>query len=162
MELEICVRDTGIGIPEDRQFRLFGKFSQADGSTARRYGGTGLGLFIAKSLVVLMRGSISVTSTVGEGSCFRIGIPVALPAYEDEQNGPARPGSGTPSVARPSILVAEDNRTTQLVLTKPLQRLGFEVDVAENGAVPHEGDLPMGDAQTDGQRPNRASAATQT
>jgi signal transduction histidine kinase len=95
MELEIRVRDTGIGIPEDRQFRLFGKFSQVDGSTTRRYGGTGLGLFIAKSLVLLMRGSISVTSTVGEGSCFRIGIPVAIPAYDDEQNGRAQPQSGT-------------------------------------------------------------------
>jgi signal transduction histidine kinase len=160
MELEICVRDTGIGIPEDRQFRLFGRFSQVEGSTTRRYGGTGLGLFIAKSVTVLMRGSISVTSTVGEGSCFRIGIPVALPAYEDEQNRPARPEWGTPSVARPSIFVAEDNGPNQLILTKSLQRLKYEVQVAENAAVLLDGDLPLRDAQTDGQRSNPATGAT--
>jgi anti-sigma regulatory factor (Ser/Thr protein kinase) len=136
MELEICVRDTGIGIPEDRQSKLFGKFSQVDGSTTRRYGGTGLGLFIAKSLVLLMRGTISVTSTVGEGSCFRIAIPIALPAVEEGRNGAPGPESDTTaSVARPCVLIAEDNRTNQLVLTKSLQRLGFEVDVAEDGAA---------------------------
>jgi CheY-like chemotaxis protein len=136
MELEICVRDTGIGIPEDRQSKLFGKFSQVDGSTTRRYGGTGLGLFIAKSLVLLMRGTISVTSIVGEGSCFRIAIPIALPAVEEGRNGAPGPESDTTAfVARPCVLIAEDNRTNQLVLTKSLQRLGFEVDVAEDGAA---------------------------
>jgi signal transduction histidine kinase/ActR/RegA family two-component response regulator len=135
MELDICVRDTGIGIPEDRQFRLFGKFSQVDGSTTRRYGGTGLGLFIAKSLVLLMRGCITVTSTVGEGSSFRVVIPVGVPAVEEEPNGRPGPEPDIASAARPCVLIADDNRTNQLVLTKSLRRLGFEVDVAENGAV---------------------------
>jgi signal transduction histidine kinase/ActR/RegA family two-component response regulator len=135
IELEVCVRDTGIGIPADRQSKLFAKFSQVDGSTTRRYGGTGLGLFIAKSLILLMRGSITVTSTVAEGSCFRIAVPLALPALEEERHGLTGAEPNAASVSRPRVLIAEDNRTNQLVLTKSLQRLGIEVDVAENGAV---------------------------
>ena len=135
MELEVRVRDTGIGIPEDRQSLLFSKFSQVDGSTTRRYGGTGLGLFIAKSLVLLMRGDITVASTVGEGSCFRIAIPLTVPARKEERDHSPGAEPDLASAAKPCVLIAEDNGTNQLVLTKSLQRLGFEVDVAENGAV---------------------------
>ena len=74
--IELAVRDTGVGIPEDRMDRLFTSFSQVDASTTRRYGGTGLGLAISKRLVELMGGTMWVESEEGEGSTFHIGLPV--------------------------------------------------------------------------------------
>ncbi|MEG4283099.1 ATP-binding protein [Microcoleus sp. A006_D1] len=76
-QLAITVSDTGIGIPEDKLDRIFESFEQADGSTAREYGGTGLGLAVAKQLVELHRGKISVSSTVGVGSQFVFTLPVS-------------------------------------------------------------------------------------
>jgi len=81
--LRITVTDTGIGIPADRQDRLFAEFAQVDTSTARRFGGTGLGLAIAKRILLLMRGRIGVDSADGRGSTFWIEIPVVEPAAAD-------------------------------------------------------------------------------
>ena len=80
VQLQIDVRDTGIGIPPDRMDRLFRSFSQVDSSTTRRFGGTGLGLAISRRLVELMHGSVEVESAgiPGRGSLFRVRLPVQV------------------------------------------------------------------------------------
>lgn len=116
--LKVSVKDTGIGIPEDKQPVLFNKFSQADTSTTRRFGGTGLGLAICKQLVELMGGSIGLSSAPGTGSHFwftlRLPIDTTAPA-------PAMV-SGTLSGAR--ILVVDDNPVNLRVITENLTAWG--------------------------------------
>ncbi len=132
--LRIEVRDTGIGIPLELQAKVFSKFTQIDSSTRRRHGGTGLGLSIAKSFVDLMKGTIVLASTPGQGSSFRVEVPYTLPSFEEQA-----PVDEIPKVASPRqtvgtrVLVAEDNRVNQLVISRSLQSLGYAVDIAENG-----------------------------
>jgi PAS domain S-box-containing protein len=105
--LEFAVRDTGVGIPEDRMDRLFSSFSQVDASTTRRYGGTGLGLAISKRLVELMGGTMWVESEAGKGSTFHIDLPVEaaeVPAHVAAQ-------SALPQLAGKRLLVVDDNAT---------------------------------------------------
>ncbi|HYI96690.1 MAG TPA: ATP-binding protein [Bryobacteraceae bacterium] len=134
--LRVKVRDTGIGIPMDKQKHLFGKFSQVDSSPSRRHGGTGLGLSIAKSLVDLMHGSLTFSSVARQGSCFRVEIPFKI-ASSDEKS--SRESTSPVPVGRNAfparILVAEDNRINQLVISRSLERLGYSVDIAENGEI---------------------------
>jgi CheY-like chemotaxis protein len=112
--LQISVRDTGIGIPTDRQHRLFQVFSQVDASTTREFGGTGLGLAICKRLVEAMNGEISVDSTVGLGSTFRVTLPI--------KEAPAETLSTPRKVIDPSsltgrrVLVVEPNEVTRQML----------------------------------------------
>lgn len=120
------VRDTGIGIPPEALPTLFDAFTQADGSTTRRFGGTGLGLAICSRLVSLMGGSIAADSTPGAGSAFR--FEIALP----QAPAPAPPPAAR--VPRLRILLAEDNATNRLVATRMLARLGHEVDAVPDGA----------------------------
>jgi signal transduction histidine kinase/CheY-like chemotaxis protein/HPt (histidine-containing phosphotransfer) domain-containing protein len=110
--LHFSVRDTGIGIPPERQDRLFQSFSQVDTSTTRRYGGTGLGLAISKRLCQLMGGSMWVESAVGEGSTFHFTIEAAAaPALE-------RPylDSEQPQLEGRRLLVVDDNETNRRIL----------------------------------------------
>ncbi|MDP3119430.1 MAG: CHASE domain-containing protein [Sulfuricurvum sp.] len=137
-DLRIDVIDTGIGIAAEKIPTLFEAFTQADGSTTRKYGGTGLGLSIVKKLCELMNGCVSATSTSGEGSTFSITLsvllgsaqPLAHPTkkvlqaiQEEDRNWPANT----------RILLVEDNATNQLVANGMLEALGLHADVAANG-----------------------------
>jgi two-component system, sensor histidine kinase len=133
-DLQVTVRDTGIGISPEQQAKLFTKFTQIDASMNRRHGGTGLGLSIARSLVHLMKGTVDVSSIPGVGSCFHLWIPFTL-APESEPAA-LSPLHSALNVAAGSgrVLLAEDNRVNQMVISRSLQKLGYNVDIAENGA----------------------------
>jgi signal transduction histidine kinase/AmiR/NasT family two-component response regulator len=127
------VRDTGIGIPVERQAAIFESFVQADNSTTRRHGGTGLGLAISKRLVTAMGGRIGVMSEPGCGSVFWFAIPfeVAAPAQSTELS---RTWRGLAVAAQPArILVAEDNPVNQRLAQRMLEKAGYEVRVASDG-----------------------------
>jgi len=134
--LRFRVTDTGIGISADRLDNLFEAFSQADSSSTRRFGGTGLGLTISKRLVQLIGGSMGVDSQVGRGSTFWFLTPLETLPGEHITDTPAPPYSirvDTQKRRRIRILVAEDNPTNQLVALKMLQKLGFKADAVEDG-----------------------------
>jgi signal transduction histidine kinase/DNA-binding NarL/FixJ family response regulator len=135
--ISICVEDSGIGIPAAAQERIFEQFSQADGSTTREYGGTGLGLAICARLVGIMKGSIRVESSPGQGSRFF--VDVRLPRSHVVSTSSAE--AGLPSETMPSpaarghrVLLVEDNRINQLVAQAMLEKLGLSVTVAAGGA----------------------------
>jgi PAS domain S-box-containing protein len=121
-ELELAVRDTGIGIPAERMDRLFTLFSQVDASTTRRYGGTGLGLAISKRLVDLMDGTISVESEEGKGSTFRIALTV------EAADVPTRISldDALPRLAGKRILIVDDNATNREIVTRHARSWGME------------------------------------
>ncbi|MCC7071065.1 MAG: response regulator [Deltaproteobacteria bacterium] len=139
VRLAFSVADTGCGIAPDARGRIFGAFEQADGSTTRRYGGTGLGLTIAAELVDLMGGTLTVASELGVGSTFsfEVALPVAsatqVPSLRVAlaQLGPVAPAPVGPL----RILVAEDNPTNQQVARLLLERAGHEVALANDGAA---------------------------
>lgn len=132
-----AVSDTGIGIPEDQQPRLFAPFSQAEGSIGRRYGGTGLGLSITRHLAEAMGGGVTFESTPGKGSTFRLEF-LAEGAREDEQRGGGAPGGGTtrhPTKAC-RVLVADGVETNRTVLRLFLEPLGVRtVEVADGASA---------------------------
>jgi len=134
VHLEFSVTDTGIGIDAEHQSRLFESFEQAETSTTRRYGGTGLGLTICKRLVNLMGGNIRVESALGEGSRFTFDVRLALPSQADQLPEPARRRRrNVQALSKRSILVAEDNPINQQLALEFLQRGGARVDIAETG-----------------------------
>jgi CheY-like chemotaxis protein/signal transduction histidine kinase/HPt (histidine-containing phosphotransfer) domain-containing protein len=126
-ELVFSVHDTGVGVSKDKQAVIFEAFCQADGSTTRRYGGTGLGLTISQQLVELMGGRIQVESRPGEGSTFHFTVKLK------KQPG-ARPETAVDWQGLP-VLVIDDNATHRLVLREMLTQWGFGVTEAENGAA---------------------------
>jgi len=127
---EIAVKDTGIGISSDAQKNLFNPFIQADGSITRRYGGTGLGLAISQHLIDKMNGKITLKSTLNEGSCFTVYIPIIQAAETSMVEEPAIEASVDRSL---SILLAEDSNTNQLVAKLMLEKRGHRVVIANNG-----------------------------
>ncbi|WP_300295188.1 PAS-domain containing protein [Ferrovibrio sp.] len=131
-DLTVKVRDTGIGIAADKTQHLFGRFSQADSSIARRFGGTGLGLAISKQLVELMGGKIGVDSTEGQGSVFWFTLPLQE-GKPVETEIPAAQGDGPATQKSLRILVAEDNQVNQMVIGMMLRQLGHQVDLVTNG-----------------------------
>ncbi len=126
--LHFSVRDTGMGIPADRQHRLFKSFQQVDASTARHYGGTGLGLAICKRLAELMGGKVWVESAPGKGSTFHFTIRAnAAPSAS-----PPNWQNLQPQLAGRKVLVVEDNATNQRILGHRLSEWGMTVQSAAN------------------------------
>ncbi|WP_239028007.1 MASE3 domain-containing protein [Geomonas subterranea] len=137
LEFRFSVRDTGIGIPQDKRHLLFNSFSQVDDSNTRSYGGTGLGLAISKEIVERMGGSIAIEGEAGAGSCFSFTVRLGLVQGEAElPSAPPRPPAqpGSPAGAGRHLLVAEDDPTIRQVLGNMLGRLGYQVEFAEDGA----------------------------
>jgi signal transduction histidine kinase/CheY-like chemotaxis protein len=135
-QLQFSVQDTGIGIPAEKLECIFEAFTQADGSTARRYGGTGLGLTISRQLAQMMGGHLWAESVPGQGSAFhftaRFGIPPTLQTAENALGSVNRQSVGEepPSLR---ILVAEDNPVNQVLAARLLEKHGHRVAVARNG-----------------------------
>jgi signal transduction histidine kinase/CheY-like chemotaxis protein len=126
--LHFKVRDTGIGIPREKHALIFEAFSQADGSTTRRFGGTGLGLTISTRLVKLMGGNIWVESSPGEGSCFHFTAPVVVtqgPETDAPKTGIVLDGI--------RALVVDDNATNRHVLVETLKRWKMRASAAAGG-----------------------------
>jgi len=136
-ELNIQVRDTGIGISAERLANLFQKFEQADASTTRQFGGTGLGLAICRELASLMGGSIAAASEPGQGAVFEVKLPIPRLSATARKEPPAAARTATPApVAEASqlrVLAAEDNTVNQLVLKTLLHQIGVDPTVVDNG-----------------------------
>src|SRR4029453_3222283 len=130
--LHFAVRDSGIGIPADRQSRLFESFSQVDASTTRRYGGTGLGLAISKRLCELMGGTIWVESQVGKGSTFHFTIQ----AEQASGLAPADQQGPPPQLHGRRVLIVDDNATTPRIRGRPAEAWGM---LARATASPAQG-----------------------
>ncbi len=131
VRIEVTVRDTGIGIPEDKCHTIFHEFEQADTSTTRRFGGTGLGLAISSRLVGLMGGEISVSSVVGSGSTFRFQVQLQrAPEGVEEQRS-----RGVVVVGGTRVLVVDDNETNRLILNEMLSNWGMVVTLADSGEL---------------------------
>ncbi len=140
--LLFAISDTGIGIPPDKQELIFESFTQADGSTTRRYGGTGLGTTISRSLVELMGGQIWLESVPGEGSTFFFTVKLALmdnppAAPEDEAQEENRPPEQEPALQPAAhslhVLLAEDNPENRKLVVSLLEQMGHRVTAVPNG-----------------------------
>lgn len=137
-QIAFSVRDTGIGIPPERQRAIFDKFTQADGSTTRKYGGTGLGLAICDQLVGIMGGGMAVESVVGEGSAFSFAIPLKSPAettLRDEfcADEICAKGLQDEDVKKGKILLVEDNLVNQRLASIIVTKQGHDVEISSDG-----------------------------
>ena len=128
--LHFSVRDTGIGIPVDKQHRLFKSFQQVDASTTRHYGGTGLGLAICKRLVELLGGKIWVDSDSGKGSTFHFTILTKASAA----TAPPSWQLAQPQLSGKRLLVVEDNATNRRIIQHRTEQWGMKVELASDGA----------------------------
>ncbi len=136
IKLQFSIRDTGIGISEEALSRLFLSFEQADVSTSRKYGGTGLGLTISKKLIEAMGGEIRVESVEGKGSEFIFTITAQSPTPVVEVAETLKKKPIERANDRKRILVAEDNKVNQLLVKKLLEKLGYNnYKIVENGQL---------------------------
>jgi signal transduction histidine kinase/DNA-binding response OmpR family regulator len=138
VNLLFTVRDTGIGIPIEKQALIFDAFSQADGSTTRKYGGTGLGLTISSRLVQAMKGRLWVESSAGAGSRFNfaVNLPIGSPEPAGGWPGPVKSaGAALPSkLAGLSALVVDDNAANRRILVEMIRSWGAKPVPAESAA----------------------------
>lgn len=137
-ELIIVVEDTGIGIPKDKHEHIFERFAQADASTTRQFGGTGLGLTISRMLIEEMGGTITVESEPGHGSCFTIELRLPRAAQPPEAAGEEAAGvpetaGGHEALAGKRVLVAEDARVNRVLIGKYLSGLELDLQFAHDG-----------------------------
>ena len=129
--LHLSIRDTGIGIPDDKQRTIFEAFTQFDGSTTRKYGGTGLGLTISQQLVELFGGRMWIDSKVGQGSTFHCTL-----GLQRQRRGSLIAGSTPPPQLQGlAILVVDDNATNRHILQAMLRSAGLQPTVVENASV---------------------------
>lgn len=143
--IEFAIRDSGIGMTPHEINRLFRPFTQADGSTTRRFGGTGLGLAICRRLVEMMGGTIQVTSEPGQGSCFTVSLPIVRTRFHSTKDklaegkdrrlleGPASRIADEESLVGYRILLADDSTDNQRLIRHLLQAAGAEVALVDNG-----------------------------
>ena len=133
--LRFTVSDTGIGIPGEKLGAVFERFTQADSSTTRRYGGSGLGLTISKRLVELMGGRIWVESEVGKGSVFSFAVPLEI--WASARRPTAAPVGTGPEAPLPAlcILLAEDSPDNCTITMAYLEDTPYRVEIAETGAI---------------------------
>lgn len=140
------IRDTGVGIAQDKINSIFSSFNQADTSTTRNFGGTGLGLSISKRLCELLEGEITVVSQLGIGSCFTISIPLSISSPDKKAMGPAKDEQHEGKVtvnqkdtsipkwsSNTKILLVEDNEINQMVAESVLDHFNLSCDVARHG-----------------------------
>ncbi|MBB1470892.1 response regulator [Pseudoalteromonas sp. SG41-5] len=127
--LSVAVTDTGIGISGQQQSSLFREFTQADISTTRQYGGTGLGLTICKRIVQLMGGKLKLHSEIGKGSCFTITIPIEVAQLTHEVDIQ----QSIPDLTGLKVLLVEDNQINQIVIAKMLSDTHCTLEVANDG-----------------------------
>ena len=126
LNLAIHVSDTGIGIPKEKLQKIFESFTQADTSTTRKYGGTGLGLTISKSLAELMGGHLSVTSAPGKGSCFTLKLALEIANEHDEILLPPKP-------LLKKVLIVDDNETNRRLMQEMFGYFHIESETASSG-----------------------------
>ena len=142
-QLILTVCDSGIGISEDQQAHIFRAFSQADESTTRKFGGTGLGLNICKRLAEMMSGNIAIESTQGEGSCFTVTLSLSAAELSNNEFEPLNTENGhyqkgdykkyRNGFKRSSILITEDNDINQALISEFVRFFGCDIDIANNG-----------------------------
>ncbi len=153
-EIQLSVRDTGIGIPADRMSRLFQPFSQVDDSTSRKFGGTGLGLVICKRLCEIMGGSIRVESEEGRGSVFHVRVRLR---YEKERQPSNEVADQESPMAGSKVMILDDNEVNRRLLARQMESWGMTtvevsspdkaVDMLRDGYIP---DLALVDMRMPG------------
>ena len=133
--VKFSVSDSGIGIKKDAQHLLFKDFSQVHSGTKRTFRGTGLGLSICKKLAIMMDGEVAVSSEIGEGSTFSVTLtlPNSEPTKAPIETNFETPESSTEVTQAINILVVEDNKVNQLIVSKLLKLLGYSFHIEENG-----------------------------
>jgi PAS domain S-box-containing protein len=133
--LRFTISDSGIGIPNEKLDQVFERFSQADSSTTRKFGGSGLGLTISKRLVELMGGRIWVESRLGEGSVFSFAVPFEI--WAEAARRAAVPSGGDPELPLPAlrILLVEDSADNCVITVAYLADTPYQVEIAETGTI---------------------------